>query len=268
VAAQKLAGMGARIIVVARHPERAVRTLARLREIAPSADHRVYYADVSRLSDIRKTAADIAAAEPRIDVLINNAGAIFRRRQLSADGIELTFATNHLSYFVLTERLLEPLLAARAARIINTSSDAHRGITIDFNDLQSAHSYTAFRAYSRSKLSNVLFTRELARRLEGTRVTVNCLHPGFVATRFGDQNMGAMSYIIRVAKKFFAISPAKGAETIVFLASSDDVADTSGKYFHQCRAVTPSKEALDDETARRLWEETAKLVNRVQTHPM
>src|SRR5262249_3207009 len=160
--------------------------------------------------------------EPRIDVLVNNAGAIFGQREVTPDGLELTFATNHMSYFVLTQILRDRLSAAATARVVSTSSDAHRNAKLNFDDLQSARSYSAFGVYSRSKLCNILFTRELARRLSGTGVTANCLHPGFVNTRFGDEGRGLLGATFRLAKKF-AISPEKGAETIVYLASSPDM---------------------------------------------
>ena len=258
VAAQKLAAMGARIVMIARNSERAASTLSRLRQIAPGVEHRVHYADLSRLGEMRRVARQIALAEPHIDVLINNAGAAFDRRQVNEEGIELTFATNHLSYFVLTEGLRESLLAAGAARIVNTSSEAHRRAKLDFDDLQFTKRYRLFAAYGRSKLCNILFTRELARRLEKNAVTANCLHPGFVATRFGDNNRGPVSYLFRFAK-IFALSPEKGAETIVYLASSNDVANSNGQYFYKCRPLAPSKEAQDDVAARRLWEETERL---------
>ena len=162
---------------------------------------------------MKRVAAQIADHEPRIDVLINNAGALFARRRLTEDGLERTFALNHMAYFVMTEGLRERLLASGPARIINTASAAHQGATLDFDDLQSAKSFGARKAYGQSKLCNILFTRELARRLHGTGVTANCLHPGFVATRFGDQSGGLISPLVRLAK-FFAISPAKGAETM------------------------------------------------------
>jgi NAD(P)-dependent dehydrogenase (short-subunit alcohol dehydrogenase family) len=149
---------------------------------------------------------------------------------LTQDGLEFTFALNHMAYFVLTEGLRERLLASGPARIINTASAAHQDATLDFADLQSAKNFGAIKAYSRSKLCNILFTRELARRLHGTGVTANCLHPGFVATRFGDESGGPISRLLWLAK-FFAITPAKGAETIVYLASSPDVATTTGQYY-------------------------------------
>jgi len=258
VAAEKLAAMGARIVLVARDRARAGATLARLRETATGVDHRVHYADLSQLREMKRVAKEIAAAEPRIDVLINNAGAIFSRRQLTADGLERTFALNHVAYFVLTEGLRERLLASAPARIVNTSSNAHRRASLDLNDLQSAKSYDGFMVYSRSKLCNILFTRELARRLEGTGVIANCLHPGFVATRFGNESQGALAYVIRVAKTI-AISPEKGAETLVYLASSDEAAGVTGEYFYRCRPETPTTHATDDIAARRLWDETARL---------
>jgi len=258
VAAEQLAGMGARIVLVARDQTRAESELARLREKAPGVQPAVYFGDLSRLEEMKRVGREIAAAESRIDVLINNAGALFSHRTLTADGLELTFATNHMSYFVLTEMLRQRLLASAPARVINTSSDAHRRNKLDFDDLQSAKGYSGFKIYGRSKLCNILYTRELARSLAGTGVNANSLHPGFVATRFGDQSGGSFSVMVRLAKNF-AISPEKGAETIVYLASSDDVANISGEYFYKCRPATPTKEAQDDEAARRLWHESERL---------
>jgi NAD(P)-dependent dehydrogenase (short-subunit alcohol dehydrogenase family) len=258
VAAQKLAGMGARIVLVARDKARGEATLSLLRSQSPGARHSVHYADLSRLAEMKRVANGIAAAEPRIDVLINNAGAIFGRRLVTEDGLEYTFATNHLSYFVMTHGLREGLVRAAPARVINTASHAHRGARLDFSDLQMEKGYRAFKAYSRSKLCNILFTRELARRLAGSGVTSNSLHPGFVATRFGDQGGGAGPVIFRFLKRF-AISPEQGAETIVYLASSDSPAGHSGDYFYKCRVTMPSKEAQNDVAAQRLWQETARL---------
>jgi NAD(P)-dependent dehydrogenase (short-subunit alcohol dehydrogenase family) len=259
VAAENLAGMGARLVLVARDKARGETALARLRQAGPGPLHTVHYADLSRIAEMKRVAAEIAAAEPRIDVLINNAGALFSSRQVTADGLEFTFATNHMAYFVLTHGLrLNLLAAAPTARVINTASDAHKGNKLDFSDLQSAKSYSGFKVYGRSKLANILYTRELARRWAGAGVTANTLHPGFVATRFGDESGGMLSFGVRIAKSF-AISPEKGAETIVYLASSDEVSAISGKYFYKCRVATPTKEAQDDEAAQRLWVETEKL---------
>ena len=258
VAAERLAGMGARIVLVARDKARGETALVRLRQRAPGAAHSIHYADLSRLREMKRVAAEIAAAEPRIDVLINNAGALFGSRHVTEDGLELTFALNHMAYFVLTHGLRERLLASVPARVVNTASNAHQRASLDFDDLQSAHGYSGFKAYGRSKLANILFTRELARRLAGAGVTANCLHPGFVATRFGDQTGGLLSSVVRAAK-IFAISSEEGAETLVYLASSPEVAHVSGAYFYQCRPATPTREAQDDAAAQRLWSETAKL---------
>lgn len=271
VAAESLAAMGARIVQVARDRERGEAALQRLRERGPGITHTIHYADLSRLSEMKRVAAAIADAEPRIDVLINNAGAMFGSRQV-AEGLERTFALNHVAYFVLAHILRERLAATAPARVVSTSSDAHRGATLDFDDLQSAAAYRGsvgewlryggpgFKVYGRSKLCNILFTRELARRLTGTGVTANCLHPGFVATRFGDQAGGLISLGVRVAKRF-ALSPQQGAETLVYLASSPEVAGVTGEYFHKCRPATPTREARDDAAARRLWTATAALAH-------
>lgn len=259
VAAEKLAGMGARIVQVARSHERGEAALERLRSLAPGIAHTVHYADLLRISEMKRVAAEIAAAEPRVDVLINNAGAMFGSRQVTEDGLERTFALNHVSYFVMTHGLRERLAGSGPARVVNTASDAHERARLDFDDLQSSRGFRGFKVYSRSKLCNILFTRELARRLAGTGVTANSLHPGFVSTRFGDESGGAFSVVVRIAK-LFALSPQKGAETLIYLASSPEVAKVTGEYFHKCRPATPSKEAQNDSDAQRLWTETAELI--------
>jgi len=270
VAAERLAAMGARIVQVARDPERGGAAMARLRRQAPGADHTIHYADLLRPSEMRRVGAEIAAAEPRVDVLVNNAGAMFGSYQL-VEGLERTFALNHLAYFVLAQLLRDRLAAAAPARVVNTASDAHRAGWLDLDDLQSAKLYgrrhlarwlryggPAFAVYARSKLCNILFTRELARRLAGTGVTANSLHPGFVATGFGDRTGGLITFGIRIAKRF-ALSPERGAETLVHLASSPEVAGATGGYFHRCRPATPSREASDDALAGRLWTATSRL---------
>jgi NAD(P)-dependent dehydrogenase (short-subunit alcohol dehydrogenase family) len=261
VAAEKLAGMGARIVMVVRDKSRANSTLARLRQIAPALNHTVHFADVSTIADVRRVGLEIAAVEPRIDVLLNNAGAMFFDRQVTVDGLERTFATNHMSYFVLTLALRPQLAAAAPSRVVNTASDAHRGAKLDFDDLQCEKKYKSFTAYGRTKLCNILFTRELARQFAGTGITANSLHPGFVDTRFGDGGHGAFFQAFRVAKNF-ALTPEKGAETIIYLASSPDVASVTGEYFTKCARATPTSEAQNDDSARRLWSETEKLTNK------
>ena len=259
VAAERLAGMGARVVLVARDRARGAASLSRLLQRGPGLAHRAHYADLSSVADTKRVAAEIAGAEPRVDVLINNAGALFNTRRVTADGLELTFATNHVAYAVLTHGLRACLVAGAPSRVINTASDAHRGATLAFDDLQSARGYSGFKVYGRSKLCNILYTRELARRWAGTGVTANSLHPGFVATRFGDQSGGLFSYVVRVAKLVAAISPEKGAETLVYLASSPEVAAISGGYFYKCKLKQPTREAQDDVAARRLWSETERL---------
>jgi NAD(P)-dependent dehydrogenase (short-subunit alcohol dehydrogenase family) len=258
VAAERLAAMGARLLLVGRDPARGEAALRAIKARTPRADLRIVYGDLSRLSEMNRVSGEIAALQPRIDVLINNAGAMFQERGVTEDGLERTFALNHMSYFVLTNRLKDRLVAAGPARIVNTASGAHQGQNLDFADLQSERNYRGLRVYGRSKLANILFTRELSRRLTGTGLTVNCLHPGFVATRIGQNNNRIFRVGLAIAKRF-ALSPEKGAETIVYLASSPEVASVSGGYFYQSRPATPSPAARDDATAKRLWEESARI---------
>jgi NAD(P)-dependent dehydrogenase (short-subunit alcohol dehydrogenase family) len=258
VAAERFAAQGARIIFIARDQARARTTLMRLREVGPGAAHQAHIADLSSLAETKRVGARIAEEELRIDVLINNAGNIFAERKLTADGLERTFALNHLAYFVLTHTLHDRLVASSPARIVSTASRAHRGNSLDFDDLQMEKHYRPMTTYGRSKLANILFTRELARRLAGMGVTANCLHPGFVATRFGQSEGGFFGMMVRLSM-FFARTPQQGAETIVYLASSPDVATVSGGYFADCREVAPCPAAQDDAAARRLWEESTRL---------
>jgi NAD(P)-dependent dehydrogenase (short-subunit alcohol dehydrogenase family) len=258
VAALELAGKGARIVFIARDRNRGEATLAKLDAKAPGLSHKVHYADLSLVAEMKRVAAQIAASEPRIDVLINNAGAAFAQRQVTAEGFELTFALNHLSYFVITAGLRERLLGSTPARIVSTSSTAHSGMKIDLGDLQTKNGYSSLKAYGRSKLENILFTRELARRLRGTGLTANCLHPGVVATRFGHESGGMMQPFLK-ALQLFAISPAKGAETIVYLASSPDVANVTGEYFVKNKIAKTSAAAQDMGVAAGLWAETVEL---------
>jgi len=193
-------------------------------------------------------------AYPRIDVLINNAGAMFQRREVTSDGLERTFALNHMAYFVMTEQLRERLAASAPARIVSVASRAHDGATLDLDDLNMERRYSGWLAYRRSKLANILWTRELARRIAGTGVTANALHPGFVATGFGDNNGGWLRLMFGMAKRVAALRPEQGAETVVFLASAPGLEGTSGGYFANSAPATPSAAARDDGAARRLWD--------------
>jgi NAD(P)-dependent dehydrogenase (short-subunit alcohol dehydrogenase family) len=259
-AAKALARQGARLVLIARDRERAGATLGTLGsgEEQAHAKHTVHYADLSRLSEMKRVAAEIAAAELRIDVLINNAGGAFARRRITEDGLEMTFALNHMAYFVVTLGLLERLRESAPSRIVNTASMTYASASITFDDLQSEKGYAGGAgAYARSKLANILFTRELARRLEGTGVTANCFHPGFVATRIGQQD-GGTSKIWGISNAG-AMPPEEGAKTLVYLATSPEVATTSGEYFVRGRPEKLAKNALDDAAGRKLWEESARI---------
>jgi NAD(P)-dependent dehydrogenase (short-subunit alcohol dehydrogenase family) len=258
IAALKLAQMGARIVLVARDRARAERTLSELRQAGPDQAHRVHHANLSLIADVKRVGAEIAAAEPRVGVLINNAGSVFARRQVTEEGLERTFATNHMAYFVLTNCLFDRLKASAPARVVNTASGAHFGHRLDFDDLMMTRAYRGRTAYGRSKLANILFTRELARRLIGSGVTANCLHPGFVATGLGQRDNGLINVIVWLTF-CFAGRPERGAETIVYLASDPAVADMTGEYFYAGRTARPSHEARDDEAARRLWDESTRI---------
>lgn len=256
--ARSLAAQGARIVFIARDRDRSADLLAKLEAVAPGRRHAAHYADLSQVSEMKRVALEIAAAEPRIDVLVNNAGGYFAKHALTVDGFERTFAVNHLAYFVITNLLLERLKATAGARIVSTSSAGHQGAKLDFDDLQSTRRYSGMRAYGRSKLMNILFTRELARRLEGSGITANSWHPGLVATRLGDDAGGVFSFVMRIAKHFGS-TPQRGAETMVYLASSSEIQAITGQYFQRCRPVAPSKAAQSDVDAERLWEVSARL---------
>jgi retinol dehydrogenase 12 len=257
VAARHLAEQGARIVIVARDRHRAEQTLGVLRAANPAATHGAHFADLSRLREMRRVAQEIAAAEPAIDVLINNAGLIVSGNRRTEDGLAVMFAVNHLSYFVITNLLLERLRAAAGgARIVATASAAHRRARLDFAHLQDLKGPGG---YGTTKLCNILFTRELARRIAGTGITANCLHPGFVATRFGDSAGGPLRAGIAIAKRLFALSPEEGAKTLVYLASSPEVAHRSGGYYSDCAPASPSVQAQSEDNAQRLWQLSSRL---------
>jgi len=255
-AAQQLAALGAELAIVARSPQRATDALTKIAAAAPrGTPPDVFIADLSEQGDVRRVAAEIASRYRRLDVLINNAGAIFARRQLSRDGVELTWAVNHLAPFALTTTLLDKLKASAPARVITTASGAHYRARIPFDDLTAERSYTGmgFGRYGETKLANILFTAELARRLEGTGVTANCFHPGFVGTGFNHNN-GPLMQVAMWMGALFARKPETGAETLVWLADSPDVSGISGGYFVDKRRVAPSSAAQDMDQARRLWQ--------------
>jgi NAD(P)-dependent dehydrogenase (short-subunit alcohol dehydrogenase family) len=255
-----LAEQGADVVLVSRDPERC-RGLAE--ELQARAGGRITHhaADLADPESIRALCATVNATYDRLDVLVNNAGAVFLKRELSRDGFERTWALNHLGYFRVTCGLMPLLRAAPSARIVNVSSDAHRSMRegLDWDDLQYERTkFKPFRAYCQSKLANVLFTRELARRSSGRPITANSLHPGFVATNFF-AFPGMTGTLVRLIAKLFAISPERGARTPIYLATSPDVAGQTAAYFNKCKAVDPAPAAKDDAAARRLWETTAAM---------
>jgi NAD(P)-dependent dehydrogenase (short-subunit alcohol dehydrogenase family) len=258
-AALRIAALGGRLVLVGRDRARGAAAIAAIGAQTPGADVTVFYADLSRRDEVRRLAGELLAALPRIDVLVNNAGAIFQRREVTVDGLERTFALNHMAYFLLTDLLRDRLVASAPARIVNIASEAHRWAALDIDDLQAERGYNSRRVYGRSKLCNILFTRELARRLAGTGVTANCLHPGFVASRFADNTNGLFRIGVSVAKRLFAISPEVGARTTVFVATDPAVQNESGRYYAKQAIAVPSAAAQDDAAALRLWQDSAKL---------
>jgi NAD(P)-dependent dehydrogenase (short-subunit alcohol dehydrogenase family) len=255
-AAIELARRGAVLTIVARSQSRAAAAVRRIQAAArDGAIVDVLLADLASQADLRRLASQILANHSRIQVLVNNAGAVFGRRQLSPDGIELTWAVNHLAPFLLTTLLLDRLKASTPARIVTTSSDAHRGATIPFADLDANRGTgrSGFPRYGETKLANILFTRELAHQLEGTDVTANAYHPGFVASGF-NRNNGVLMRIGMALTRPFARSAEKGAETLVWLVDSEDAGRYSGSYFFDLRPATPTAEAQDAQSARRLWQ--------------
>jgi NAD(P)-dependent dehydrogenase (short-subunit alcohol dehydrogenase family) len=245
------------VVIVGRNPEKTAQVLAELKQQSGSDQIDMLVADLSIMADIRAPAQAFRAKYARLDVLLNNAGAYFSEHTLTPDGFEMTFALNHLNYFLLTNLLLDVLKASAPARIVNVSSDAHRSIQrIEWDNLQGV---ARSQAYPLSKLANVLFTRGLARRLEGTGVTANALHPGVVATGFGRNARGVMRVIVTLLAPFFK-TPEQGAKTLVYLASSPEVQGINGRYFVDCKVTNPSALAQDDDIARKLWDISAQMV--------
>jgi NAD(P)-dependent dehydrogenase (short-subunit alcohol dehydrogenase family) len=256
--AERLAASGARLVVLGYDPSHIEEAQDRLRKRFPHGDVTIHRADLSSLVAVIEIAHGLNRTLDRIDVLINNAGAVFAHRALTNDGLERTFALNHMSYFVLTTLLQDHLIASAPSRVINVSSEMHRTARIDFSDLQSSVNFGTWKAYSRSKLCNILFTMELARVLEGTGVTANCMHPGFVATRLGD-NRGRFGLAFRAVKTLLATSPCRAASALMRLAISAHLAEATGEYFVGSFLVRPSRTARNRNMARRLWDESLNL---------
>lgn len=256
--ARALAEQGAHVAIVCRDRARGAAVAAELDAIAGRPAASVHLADLSRQADVRRVADELCARFPRIDVLVNNAGVVSLAHATTDDGIETVFATNHLAYYLLTLLLLPRLRASAPARIVNVASEAHRFGRLDFDDLGQAAHYRWMRVYGTSKLANVLFTYELARRLEGSGVTVNCLHPGAVATGLGHNNGRWAVLVTRLLAPFFR-TPRQGADTAIWLASAPEAAGEHGRYFVKRRAKRTSKPTYDPALARRLWDVSAEL---------
>jgi NAD(P)-dependent dehydrogenase (short-subunit alcohol dehydrogenase family) len=253
--ARGLARLGARVIVHGRNREKcaaAVRAIA-----SDTGNDRIEWvsADFTSLGEVRALANDLNARLPRLDVLVNNAGGSARKRTLTREGFEQNFGVNHLAPFLLTNLLIDKLKASAPSRIVNVSSMMHRMASINFDDLQSERRFGGMRTYGQSKLANILFTRSLARRLAGSRVTANALHPGAVNTALSGTNSGPLAWVAG----YLMLSPEQGARTSLYLSTAPEVADVSGQYFIKCKPAVPSREAQDDRVAERLWQVSAQL---------
>ena len=253
VTARELAKQGATVVVVGRNRQKAEATVDEIEVQSGNENVEYLLADLSSQQEIRGLAREFEARHDRLDVLVNNAGAVYAEYGETEDGIERTFAVNHLNYFLLTNLLLDVLEAGAPSRIVNVASGAHQGAELDFDDLGTKQSYGFMKAYGRSKLANVLFTYELARRLEGTGITANALHPGAVATSFGSNNTVWYARPMLALFRLFATTPEKGAETSVYLASSPEVEGVSGKYYVNKRPVASSEASYDEVSAKGLW---------------
>lgn len=257
-AAYDLARLGATVVLVGRNYERCVEVQDEIRKAVPKSDVDFLVADLSSMQQIRQLADEFLQRHTRLDVLINNAGGFFLWPRKSEDGIEMTFALNHLSYFLLTNLLLGILEKSAPSRIINVASSGHKENPLDFENLAGNIFFNGRQAYGRSKFANILFTYELARRLSHTKVTANALHPGWVATNIGKNN-GILARLLIPVIQMNAISSEEGAETIIYLASSSSVEGVTGKYFYQRKPIPSDPKTYHKEDARRLWEISAEM---------
>jgi NAD(P)-dependent dehydrogenase (short-subunit alcohol dehydrogenase family) len=260
VAALEIAKKGATVVVVGRNRAKTEATVNEIKTSSGNPHLEMLIGDLSLMADVRRVADEFKRKHDRLDVLINNAGGVFQQRQETSEGLELTFALNHMSYFLLTHLLLDTLRASAPARIVSVASEAQSGGRLNFDDLQSKQQYGmgGFQAYALSKLLNVMFTYELSRRLAGTGVTANVLHPGFVATGFGRNNRGLISIIIGLMS-LFALKPEQGADTIIFLATAPSVEGVTGKYWEKRKEIRSQPDSYNESYLRRLWEVSAQI---------
>jgi NAD(P)-dependent dehydrogenase (short-subunit alcohol dehydrogenase family) len=262
VTARELARAGAEVVLVGRDAARGEEEALEIRRTTGNALVSVLIGDLASQASVRRLAASYLAKHDRLHVLVNNAGAIFGDRTVTDDGIERTFATNHLAYFLLTNLLLDALKASAPARVVNVASGVHRGAKLDFDDLQfERRTYVPMQAYAQSKLANVVWSAELARRLEGTKVTSNALHPGVIASNFGASGPGWMRFGVKLVAPFL-MSTEKGAETTTYVATSPDLESVTGKYFEKKKATEPSAAARDASAGPRLWSISEELTSR------
>ncbi len=253
ISARVLAEKGAKVIIVGRNPEKSATVLAELKSSSGNENIDLLMADLAVMQEVYDLAEQVISHYDRLDILLNNAGGYFAKHELTSDGLERTFALNHMSYFLLTNKLMELLKSSAPARIVNVSSDAHYGVDMDFENLNGEQEYKAWKAYQKSKLANVLFTYELLKKVPAD-ITVNCLHPGFVATNFGHNIGGFFGPVLKIAQRISAIDPEEGAKTSIFLCSAPEVKGVSGKYFYKCQPKTSSRESRNMDTGKRLWQ--------------
>jgi retinol dehydrogenase-14 len=261
VTARELARLGGQVTIIGRNAAKCAEVSEQIRMQTGEVVGTIV-ADLSTLEGIRQAATAFKKTHQRLNVLVNNAGGLFTKRRLTPDGFEYTFALNHLNYFLLTALLLDMLKASAPSRIINISSNAHENAKIDFENLQGEKRYRGLEAYGQSKLANLLFTYELARRLEGSRVTANAVHPGVVATGFARNNGLVYNIGTGIVGRLFFRTPERGAETSIYLASSPEVEGVSGKYFVDCKAVASRPQSYDRAAAEKLWQVSEELIAR------
>jgi NAD(P)-dependent dehydrogenase (short-subunit alcohol dehydrogenase family) len=257
-AARELARRGATLLIVARDRSRGEAVLAELKTLAHGAPPRLFLADLSSQTSVRELALQIQESASHLHVLIHNAGVLCLKRQLTAEGLEMTFAVNHLAPFLLTRLLSDPLSAGAPARVVTVASEAHRIGRIEFDDLQGEHRYRGFHTYAQSKLANLLFTYELSRRFSGRGVTANCLHPGMVNTGLWRESRGLLRLTMKAIAPF-CLSPEEGSKGILLLAASEELEKVSGKYFKRTREAPSSSASYDESMARHLWEASSSL---------
>ena len=257
-AATALAGMGATVVITGRNEERGKRALQEIQEESGNDGVELILADLTVQDEVRRLAEELRERHNQLEVLVNNAGLVLSERTETPDGIETQLAINHLAPFLLTNLLLDLLKESAPSRIVTVSSDAHRWAKIDLDDLQSRKRYRGMQVYGKTKLANIMFTYELAERLEGTGVTANCMHPGGVNTNFGNNQGGPMNLLFRLFKPFMR-SPEQGADTLIYLASSPEVEGMTGKYLADRKVKAASDAAYDETTRKRLWEASEEL---------